>query len=214
MSECCGDCKCKKVVKVGKVSKVEKVNICERINRISNVRVLHNGLESLNSGWDYLGVKGDNKVEDVKSIGAGKIPRMFFNREVIAWNPPLGKVREWIMGAGNKIGSVHFIKRSNGEMRKISYRLHVKNPSVASIPKGLSGEDSVSDVKVGNGKKSRKSRKLVDLNNDQMTVFDVNHVVYDSGGNYVGRGGWRTISLEGVTRIVNSGVTYVINRKY
>lgn len=54
-----------------------------------------------------------------------------------AWNPPTDWVREKIESAGTTIGSVHFKKRANGELRKMSYRLHVTKPSVAKAPKGI-----------------------------------------------------------------------------
>ena len=58
-------------------------------------------------------------------------------KEVIAWNPPIDWVKEAIEMAGNTIGSVHFNKRSGKkELRKMCYRLHVNNPSVAATPKG------------------------------------------------------------------------------
>ena len=49
----------------------------------------------------------------------------------------------------------------------------------------------------------------MDAKNDQMTVLDVNKVVYKDGA-VVGRGAWRTIPLENVERICNKGTTYVI----
>jgi hypothetical protein len=56
---------------------------------------------------------------------------------VLAWNPPVEWVKETIERAGTTIGSVHFLKRENGELRKMSYRLHVRKPSVAKAPKGI-----------------------------------------------------------------------------
>jgi hypothetical protein len=54
-----------------------------------------------------------------------------------AWNPPVEKIKSWILEANSTIGSVWFIKKSNGELRKMCYRLHVKSPSVAKTPKGI-----------------------------------------------------------------------------
>lgn len=127
-------------------------------------------------------------------------------KEIIAWNPPINWVRERIEETGNKLGSVYFIKREDGSLRKMSYRLHVRNPSVAKKPKGV-GKDKVKVKKATGG---RLNRKEVDLRNNQMTVFDANKVVRDENGNIIGRGAWRTVPLENVIRIKNCGTTYYI----
>jgi hypothetical protein len=146
-------------------------------------------------------------------------------KEVIAWNPPNDWVREVIENAGNKIGSVHFNKRSNGELRKMSYRLHVQNPSVAAAPKGTnidyvcsvcgrSGQEIIDECK---GylkpvvKTPAKSKKDIDASNNQITVLDTNKVVRKDG-EILGRGAWRTVPLENVVRVRNGGTTYTIKR--
>jgi hypothetical protein len=102
--------------------------------------------------------------------------------------------------AGSKIASVHFRKRGNDELRKMCYRLGVRNPSFASRPKG-----------------GTQSRKDVNKKNTQITVFDVNKVCRDRNGKikYENekqlRGAWRTVPLEKVTRICVDGVVYEIN---
>lgn len=101
-------------------------------------------------------------------------------------------IREILERAGNKIGSVQFIKRSNGELRKMSYRLHVTNPKHAKKPSG------------------GHNRKVSDYKNDLMTVFDTNKVVRNPFGEITGRGAWRTIPLENVTKIVAGGKKYLI----
>lgn len=65
-----------------------------------------------------------------------KVEEKKTKREIIAFNPPVDWVRQQIEAAGTTIGSVHFKKRENGELRKMSYRLHVTAPSVAKAPKG------------------------------------------------------------------------------
>ena len=138
-------------------------------------------------------------------------------REVIAWNPPVDWVKDAMESAGTTIGSVHFNKRKNGELRKMSYRLHVTNPKVAAKPKGLTPlvcsichradcpQPKFLDTPV-------KSKKTIDKANNQMTVLDANKVVRDKDGVVLGRGAWRTVPLENVVRIKNKGVTYLINR--
>lgn len=100
----------------------------------------------------------------------------------------LKAVQEAIESAGNTIGSVHFRKRTDESLRKMAYRLHARNPSTASKPKG--------------------SKKTSDKDNLQLTVLDVNKVVMKEGQK--GRGAWRVIPLEGVERIKAKGVEYIV----
>jgi hypothetical protein len=147
-------------------------------------------------------------------------------KEVIAWNPPVDWVKNVIEEAGTKIGSVHFNKRTDGQLRKMSYRLHVQHPSVAAAPNGTEyfckvclrkGDDLTayckSDPKnLEPVKSNKRAKKDIDKSNDQMTVFDTNKVVRDKSGKIIGRGAWRTVPLERVVRIKNCGTTYVIKR--
>lgn len=149
-------------------------------------------------------------------------------------------VRDLIKTAGNTIGSVHFLKRKDGSLRKMSYRLHVQNPTVAKAPINDSGNFSVSgvdtsgtDVHTGDytyggirpdgskyvvvnppsfGKGFGPNRKDVDIANDQMTVLDVNKVVKSADGEVIGRGAWRTIPLESVVQITTKGTRYFIKK--
>jgi hypothetical protein len=102
------------------------------------------------------------------------------------------KVRSLIKSTGNKIGSVHFIKRSDGTKRKMAYRMHVSKPTYASQPTG------------------NKDTSSKDISNTQLTVFDVNKVRYNKKGKMNGRGDWRTIPLENVTRIAVNGEIHKI----
>jgi hypothetical protein len=135
---------------------------------------------------------------------------------VEAWNPPISWVKEKIEAAGTTIGSVHFTKRENGELRKMSYRLHVTSPSVAKAPKGIKTVCTcgISTCQVGPFKKvpSTKDRKTINTANNQMTVLDANKVVRDEAGNIIGRGQWRTIPLENVLRIKAKGEEIIIHR--
>ena len=107
------------------------------------------------------------------------------------------RIRQLMKSAGSKIGSVHFVKRSTGELRKMSYRLGVSKPSCASVP---------------SGKKDPVKKQATDKSKKIMTVLDVNKVVYDNDGNKVGRGAWRSVSLDSVTQITANGKTYQIQR--
>lgn len=109
---------------------------------------------------------------------------------VISSNPKA--VRQTMESVGTRIGSVHFRKRSDGSLRKMCYRLHVQQPSIASAP----------------SKKTLLKRKQ-DLENGQMTVFDVNKVIWKDGMK-VGRGAWRTVPLETVERICVDGTIYTV----
>ena len=111
----------------------------------------------------------------------------------------LKRIRKIISSSGTQIGSVHFQKRSNGALRKIAFRLHVRKPSIARVPKN-NGNDVLERFKV----------VMKDRDNLQMTVLDVNKVVRNKGGEIIGRGAWRTIPLEGVKRIAVKGKVYVI----
>jgi len=103
------------------------------------------------------------------------------------------RVRQVIESAGNTIGSVHFIKRSDHSLRKMSYRLHVKNPSAAPTPSG-------------------KKKVWRDRDNLQLTVLDANKVIRDKDGVIIGRGAYRTIPLENVERISVKGTVYKVLR--
>ena len=108
-------------------------------------------------------------------------------------------IKEKLLEAGNTIGSVHFIKRSNSQLRKMSYRLHVKNPSIPFKKKK-------------NTRIIKQNKREIDIKNNQLTVYDANKVIRDSRGKKIGRGAWRTISLEKVIRIKNKGTTYLIKQ--
>lgn len=107
-------------------------------------------------------------------------------------------VEALLLKAGNKIGSVHFCKRTDKTLRKMCYRLHVQNPKYSNAPKG-------------------SDRKGVNKKNKQLTVYDVNKVnrdkddkiVFDENGKQK-RGAWRTVPLESVVRICVDGVVYNI----
>ena len=152
--------------------------------------------------------------------------------EVVAWNPPVNWVRDKILEAGTTIGSVHFNKRGGGELRKMSYRLHVTNPTVAAVPKSKMATkiEKVTkkvcsicgnyDCKIGPFKTitvdvpvavKKVDKKEIDTRNNQITVLDANKVVRDKDGKVIGRGAWRTIPLENVVRIRNKGTTYIIS---
>ena len=68
--------------------------------------------------------------------------KMKIEQLVRVTDPDLTWIRETLQESGNKIGNVHFRKRSNGDLRKMCYRLHVKNPTVASAPKGTKPLDA------------------------------------------------------------------------
>jgi len=117
-------------------------------------------------------------------------------KEIVLKSLPkrIRKVRSLLESVGHQIGSVHFVKRSDGLKRRMSYRLHVKSPSYAHKP---------------NGKKWQENRAK-DSDNLQITVFDVNKIRYDKKGKMNGRGDWRSVPLENVTRIAVNGEIYKI----
>ncbi len=114
-------------------------------------------------------------------------------------------VRNIIELAGNHIGSVRFIKRTNGEERSMCYRLHVKNPKYYTFAE--------------KSKTSKGDQKAKEIQNNQITVFDVNKVIRDKSGNIVRengkacRGAWRNIPLENVSEIKHNGIVFYIKSK-
>jgi len=153
-------------------------------------------------------------------------------REVIAFNPPVEWIKEKILEAGNTIGSVHFVKRSNNKLRKMSYRLHVK-PVLKTLAMKTKKVEKIICVDCGMEKgkcqigpfqkilvaekipiKPRKkiNKSEVDKKNNQMTVYDANNVRRDKDNKIIGRGDYRTVPLEKVTRIKNNKTTYIIKQ--
>jgi len=104
------------------------------------------------------------------------------------------KVRDLILSAGNTIGSVHFRKRSDGEKRRMCFRLHASKPTYAMKP---------------TGKRFQASKKRDEAHN-MMTVLDVNKVRRNKQGKIAGRGDWRTIPLDTVERVCVKGEIYKI----
>ena len=114
----------------------------------------------------------------------------------ITWNTlpeRIKKVRAKILSAGNTIGAVEFIKRTDDQTRRMSFRLHVQSPSFVTRPK-------------------KSNNKFKDLENLQLTVYDVNKVNRDYRGKIIGRGAYRTIPLENVMRISVKGTVYRVEK--
>jgi hypothetical protein len=122
-------------------------------------------------------------------------------REVVEFNADPDRVKEVIQSAGSGIASVHFHKRSTGELRKMAYRLHVKNPSGTKAPSGMGDRSGI-------GTAARKTR---DDANGLITVYDVNVQTKDADGKIV-RGGYRMVPLDGVTQVTVKGNRYVFRR--
>jgi hypothetical protein len=99
-------------------------------------------------------------------------------------------VRKLMNTAGTRIGSVSFIKRETGKLRRIAYRLHCV-PTYAPVPKGK-----------GN------TRKAINRKHNLITVLDVNQPLYNRKGHIIGRGAWKSIPLDTVVRIRAGGTIY------
>ena len=98
------------------------------------------------------------------------------------------QVKKIIKNVGNKLFAVTFIKRTNGEIRKMVCRKNVFTPQYA---------------KSSNGKKSYNAKDY-----DLLTVFDVNSLKYNSKDKLCGRGNWKNIPLDGIIRIKVNGEIY------
>lgn len=97
-------------------------------------------------------------------------------------------VKKLMNTAGTCIGSVSFIKRENGKLRRIAYRLHCSHPNYAPVPKG--------------------NRKAINKRNNLITVLDMNQPLYNRKGHIIGRGAWKSIPLDAVVRIKAGGTIY------
>jgi len=98
------------------------------------------------------------------------------------------KVRKLMLSAGNRFADVWFLKRENNELRRMTYRLNIKNPSYVKLPNGK-------------GKVDLKKHQL-------MNVLDCNVVRYNDCGRMSGRTGWKSIPLNRVIRVSVNGVIY------
>ena len=98
-------------------------------------------------------------------------------------------VKKLMETAGTRIGAVSFIKRENGRLRRIAYRLHCV-PNYAPVPKGS------------------KARKAQDRKNKLITVLDMNQPLYNRKGHIIGRGAWKSIPLDTVVRVKAGGTIY------
>ena len=97
-------------------------------------------------------------------------------------------VRKLMLTAGTRIGSVSFIKRETGRLRRIAYRLHCR-PTYAPVPKG-------------------NTRKAINRKHNLITVLDVNQPLYNRKGHIIGRGAWKSIPLDTVVRIRAGGTIF------
>jgi len=103
-------------------------------------------------------------------------------------------VKALIKSAGNQIFSVHFIARGTGKKRKMSCRLQVRKPQYVHAPT----------------LKNSLYKKDVDLSKDLLTVYDTNCLRYDDKDRLNGRGSYKSIPLNSVTRIAVGGEIYRI----
>ena len=105
------------------------------------------------------------------------------------------KVKKLMLSVKNQIGNVHFIKRSDGKKRRISYRLHVSHPQYVKAP----------------GTSNKRYKRDLDIAHDLLTVYDCACLRYDKKGRLNGRGSFKSIPLDLVTRIsVNGGIYKII----
>lgn len=122
-------------------------------------------------------------------------------REVVEFNCSPDRIREILKSAGSGIASVHFIKRSNGELRKMAYRLGVTNPTGTKAPSGMGDRSGIGTA----------ARHVRDAANDLMTVYDCNVQTKNPDGS-VTRGGYRMIPLDSVTQVTVKGTKHIFRR--
>lgn len=124
-------------------------------------------------------------------------------KEVSVFNPTVDFIREKILKAGNKIGSVYFYRRSDNKLRKICYRLH-SYKSLKRNTECLTSSNRASH----NNRSNRSNRRQVDMANNLITVLSTNDIKRDKLGNILGRGQYKSIPLDRIIRIcVNGEIT-------
>jgi len=210
----------------GRIEKLIEGGVKEVIRKADKVYDKHMGnqtyISDVKSPFKSKGAKGA-KSKKVTVFTRTSFPASSFNYDIldngdiVAYNPSIEWVRAKIEEVGSKIGSVHFYKRSSGELRKMTYRLHVQNPSVVKKPSSNSSKDCKISSKFDivdaiTDMYKRQKRQMINNNNDQMTVYDCNKVVRDNNGVVIGRGDYRTIPLDRVVRIKSNGRTFEIVR--
>jgi len=102
------------------------------------------------------------------------------------------KVKSLMNSVGDNFGSVWFIRRKDGALRKMAYKLHVQHPTYAKEP--------TSDKFL--------YKKAMDSERDLMTVFDTNVIRYNNKNRMAGRGSYKSVPLDGVVRLQVGGVIY------
>lgn len=100
------------------------------------------------------------------------------------------KMRKLINSAGDQLFAISFVKRSDGSRRKMVCRKHVLKTQYAVTP---------------NGKKAYNPNKY-----DLAVVFDMNFMRYNRRDKLCGRGAWKSIPLDSVTRIKTGGEIYKV----
>lgn len=139
---------------------------------------------------------------------------------------PLSHVKKMIDSVGTRIGAVEFIKRTDGSLRKMCYRLHVNTPSQSSGPKakiypkkdesgfirnsqGRFTKALVRDIHGRFVKDTQKISKQINERNNQVTVFDVNKVEFKDGQKI--RGAYRTIPLDGIKKVTTHYAVFILS---
>jgi hypothetical protein len=100
------------------------------------------------------------------------------------------KAKNLIMSSGNKLFSVWFVKRSTGKNRRMVCRRRVMSPSYAKTPKG------------------KNNNKEINEKHSLITLFDCNSLRYNKKGKLNGRGNWKSVPLDSITRIKVNGKIY------
>ena len=98
------------------------------------------------------------------------------------------KAKKIMESAGRQIANVWFLKRNDGSLRKMSYRVGVKKPTYVRSPRGKGIVDN--------------------QKHNLLTVFDTNVMKYNKNGKLNGRGGYRSVPLDAVIRISTGGTIY------
>ena len=122
------------------------------------------------------------QVSQIKT--KGEIMKM--TQTVWVYHASNENIKSLLRQAGSNFGAVHFVKKTDGTLRKMCYKLGVHK----------------------NGGTSKIKRQSTSL----MTVWDTNKQTKTSDGETI-RGAYRSINLDGVTQITSGGTKYIIKTR-
>jgi hypothetical protein len=102
------------------------------------------------------------------------------------------RVKKLMESVGENFGSVWFLRRKDGTLRKMAYKLHVQHPTYAKEPTS----------------EKFLYKKAMDSEKSLITVFDTNFCRYNNKNRLCGRGSYKSVPLDNVIRLKVGGTIY------